>query len=499
MNEFFLTLLLMGALSSGGPLPFWMTANQFGLMPESSGAVALARMGTEYDPSKTVQWRWGASLAANYGGSSATPVILSEAKDLAAQNLRPMVDELYASLKWNLLSLDLGMRRFDLDYYGAGTQTLGSMSTTGGHLIWSGNARSLPGYSANLDPIAIPLTKGRVKFFGSFADYRTTDNRYMKGALIHRTKMGLDIKITERLDFHGVFDHYALWGGKRDTLAMPVTLGNYFRVITARKASSDGTKSDQLNVIGDQRGAETFRLNWRGNGWKISVQHDIPYDDGSGMGFQNFPDGVNTIWFGFDDKDKWVTDILYEYQYTMFQSGTRHDRPTTDEEKQHLDPSDQYHYNKHIIGGGDNYFNNGEYRSGWTYYGHTIGNPLFVPAGTHTGSWTSLNTVLGVENNRLKAHHFSLAGKLFRKAPYKLMLTYSHNYGTYFKPYTGESQWGKDWGTVKETPLNQLSGAFMGEIPGLVKNFALTYGLFVDKGQLLPDNFGATLGIRYTL
>jgi hypothetical protein len=252
-------------------------------------------------------------------------------------------------------------------------------------------------------------------------------------------------------------------------------------------------------VIGDQRGAETFRLNWRGNGWKISVQHDIPYDDGSGMGFQNFPDGVNTIWFGFDDKDKWVTDILYEYQYTMFQSGTRHDRPTTDEEKQHLDPSDVVHYNKHIIGGGDNYFNNGAYRSGWTYYGHTIGNPLFVPTGTHEGSWTGWNTVLGVENNRLKAHHFSIAGKLFRKAPYKFMLTYSHNYGTYAKPYKGESQWGKDWGTVKETPLNQLSGALMGEVPGLVKNFALTYGLFVDKGQLLPDNFGATLGIRYTL
>ena len=152
MNEFFLTLLLMGALSTGGPLPFWMTSNQFGLMPETSGALALARMGTEYDPSKTVQWRWGASLAANYGGTS---VILSEAKDLAAQNLRPMVDELYASLKWKVFSVDLGMRRFGLDYYGAGTNTLGSMSTTGGHIIWSGNARSLPGYSANLDPVSI--------------------------------------------------------------------------------------------------------------------------------------------------------------------------------------------------------------------------------------------------------------------------------------------------------------------------------------------------------
>ncbi|MBQ6284205.1 MAG: hypothetical protein IJK70_05375 [Bacteroidales bacterium] len=495
MNDFFITLLLMGALSSGDSLPFWMYSNQFGLMPESSGALAVARMGTEYDPSHALQWRWGASLAANYG----SPVILSEAKDLGKERFSPMLDELYTSLKWKSLSLDLGMKRFGLDYYGAGSESLGSLSSTGGHIIWSGNARSMPGYTLNLAPVPVPFTGERVKFFASYGDYRTLDNRFMDGTLVHRTSLGLDIKITERLDFHGVLDHFALWGGKSDKLEMPVTLGNYFRVVMASEASENGTRSDQINVIGDQRGSELFRLNWRGNGWKISAQHDIPYDDGSGMGFQNFPDGVNTLWFGFDDKDRWISDLLYEYHYTMYQSGTRHDRPTTDEEKQHLDPSDEYHYNRHIIGGGDNYFNNGEYRSGWTYYGRTIGNPLIVPKGTHTGTWTGREVVLGVENNRLKAHHFAIAGKLFRKAPYKLMLTYSQNYGTYSRPYTGESQWGKDWGTVKETPLHQVYAAFMGEIPGLLRHFTITYGLFADKGDLIPDNFGASIGLRYDL
>lgn len=490
MNDFFLTLLLMGALSSENSLPFWMTSGQYGLMPETSGALALVRMGTEYDSSHALQWRWGASLAANYGSTA----ILSEAKDL-----HPLVDELYTSLKWKSLSFDLGMKRFGLDYYGAGTPTLGSLSSTGGHILQSGNSRSMPGYTARLDPVPIPFTGGRVKFFGAYGDYKTLDNRYMKGALVHRIMAGLDIRITERLDFHGELDHYALWGGKSESVQMPVTLGNYFRVITARGASAAGTVSDQLNVIGDQRGSELFRLNWRGNGWRLSAQHDIPYDDGSGMGFQNFPDGVNTLWFGFDDKDRWITDVVYEYQYTMLQSGSRHDRPTTEKEREKLDPSDQYHYWHHIMGGGDNYFNNGEYRSGWTYYGHTIGNPLFFPAGTHAGTWTGREIVFGVENNRLKAHHLAVAGKLFRKAPYKLMLTYSQDFGVYGGPYTGESQWGKPWGTVKETPLHQVSGAFMGEIPGLIRHFTLTYGLFADRGQLLPDTFGATLGLRYSL
>ena len=493
----------MGALSSGGSLPFWMYSNQFGLMPESSGALAVASIRTDYDPSKTLQWRWGASLAANRGSTPLTNRVegrsLSGVEGSGVEGPTLFPSELYGSLKWKALSLDLGIKHPDLDYFGAGTPTLGSLSTTGGHMLWSGNSRSIPGYTANLAPVPVPFTKGNVRVFGSWGDYRTFDNRYMKGALLHRLRAGLDIKLAQRLDFVFELDHYALWGGEGGGISMPINFSNYFRVITARGAAASGTVSDQLNVIGDQRGRELFRLNWRGEGWKVSLQHDIPYDDGSGMGFQNFPDGVNTLWFGFDDKDRWVSDVLYEYQYTMLQSGTMHDRPTTEEERKHLDPADQYHYWHHIKGGGDNYFNNGEYRSGWTYYGRTIGDPLFFPVGTHAGTWTASQIVLGVENNRLKAHHLGIAGKLFRKAPYKLMLTYSQDYGTYHNPYKGESQWGKDWGTVKETPLRQVSGAFMGEVPGLLKGLTLTYGLYADRGELLPDTFGATFGLRYSL
>ena len=89
-------------------------------------------------------------------------------------------------------------------------------------------------------------------------------------------------------------------------------------------------------------------------------------------------------------------------------------------------------------------------------------------------------------------------------------LTYSQNYGNYNKPYLGESPWNKEPGTVEEFALHQVSGAFMGEIPGRafaslgwlkptswLCPFSLTYGLYADKGQLLPDLFGFTVGLRY--
>ena len=200
--------------------------------------------------------------------------------------------------------------------------------------------------------------------------------------------------------------------------------------------------------------------------------------------FRNFPDGVNTLCFSFDSKDRWVSDVLYEYSYTMRQSGSLNTES----------------YNPDIYGpvppeanteGGDNYFNNGEYRDGWVHMGRTIGYPLFF-----ANEPDADGLVVGVRNNRLKAHHLGLAGKLFRKAPYKLMLTYSMNHGIYTSPYIGPSQWQRPWGSVKEEGLPQFSAAFMGEVP-LTKGLSLTYGAYLDRGKVLRNTSSATLGIRW--
>lgn len=485
MNDFVFSLLMLGALSSSGTLPFWMTANTHGLMCEAPGAFAYAGVSTQFDDSKTFQWRWGASFAAN---AYDNPVLEEQGR------FNVLADELYASLRWKALTLDVGQKHRDMDFL-ASDLALGSVSSTSGHLIESGNARSIPGYLLSLAPVSVPFTNGRLSVYGAYGDYKTLDDRYVEGALIHRMRFGLKASLAPRLTLDLLLDHCALWGGTSPlTGKMPVNIGNYFRVVTGRSAGSSGSLSDRINVIGDQRGSETIRLDWRGDGWKAAFQHDIPYDDGSGMGLLNFPDGVNTVWFGFDDKDRWVSDIAYEYHYTMFQSGPINGE-MYDEEGHSLTPEGVK------TTGGDNYFNNGEYRSGWTYHGHTIGTPLFYPCGTRAGSWTSASVSAGVENNRIRAHHLGLSGKLFNKHPYKLMLTYSRNYGTYSLPYAGESPWGKKWGTVKETPLNQFSGAFIGFFKDIfgVSGLDGTYGLFLDAGDVLPVSSGLSFGLRYSL
>ena len=480
MYDFFATLMLLGALSSSGSLPFWATAGQYGLMPEASGTLALVQARTAFNEADTFQWRWGVSLAA---------CTYNDDLDPGSSPWHPMVDELYFSARWKALTLDLGQKRRPLDFM-ASDPSLGSLSVTGGHIMEGGNARAMPGYLITLDPVAVPLTNRHLWLYGAFGDFVTQDLRFVAGALVHRTQVGLRGDIGDRLRLHFLLDHYAMWGGTHpEHASMPVNLENYLRVLFGRPAGAAGAMTDQLNVIGDQRGGELLKAEYFGDGWTLAAQHDIPYDDGSGMGLQNFPDGVNTLAFSWKDKDRWVSDIVYEYHYTMYQSG-----PINREQNPDLFPDGK-------TTGGDNYFNNGEYRSGWTHFGRPVGEPLFFPVGTRDGSWSPALVTKGVENNRLKAHHLGLSGKLFRSWPYRLMLTWSRNYGTYWTAYKGESAWAKPWGSVRETPLHQCSACFNGltgplfGLPGLTG----TYGVSADWGEVLPRSFGAMLGLRYTI
>jgi len=492
MYDFIAYVMMMGSLSTGTNLPFWASANQFGIYPDSNGGLMQVYLGTSFNPEKAFHYRWGASFAARVDHS-----INGQSPD----KIFP-IDQLFGSIGWKCLTLDLGMKHRNRDFLGA-SPDLGSLSTTSGHLTWSGNARSMPGYNLILEKVAFPWTNKHLWFWGNFGDYATLGENYSKHALVH--SMGLFFKVyfdsDYRFSFTGGLDHYAVWGGER--YAKMVTFKNYLRVITGHSAVSDGSIYDQNNSIGDHGGSELMRFDYRGDRWGISFQHEIPYADKSGMKFQNFPDGVNTLAFSFKDKDRWVSDIVYEFYYTMFQSGSVHD----DEFNPDGTPRPWKPGLNYI--GIDNYYNNGQLLSGWTHFGRMITSPLFYPNGTRAGivnRYAEVSSLAsppcGTENNRVIAHHLGLGGKLFRKAPYRLMATFSQNYGTYEKSYAGESPLQKPWGSVKETPLIQFSFGLNGEIPGSLFNFdrfAITYGLYCDAGQVLEKQFGAILGFRLFL
>lgn len=460
--------MMLGAVSSGNQMPFWEYSNQFDLMPRTPGFTTVLDGELHSDPSRAFQYCCGTTLA-----------LRCDAFDWASF----VPGQAYAGIEWKVLSLDLGLRNPDLLYLGA-DPAMGSLSSTSGNLVMSGNARNMPGYTLTLDPWSFPYTRDHFQLFAKFGDYFMTDSRVEGRLMTHNTLLGA------QLNFWGFslgfcLDHWAQWDGRG--------FGNYLRVITGSHGGSGASKEDRVNIPGNQLGAEKFFLRYRGTGWTAEIRHDIPYEDKSGMRFGNFPDGMNYLMFSFDDKDRWVSDIVFEYDYTMYQSGPIHE-DEFDEDGNHIPWTPGRNYF-----GLDNYFNNGQLTSAWTHYGMTIGTPLFYPAGTRNCTWDRQGPCMGVENNRIRAHHLGLSGKLARRLPYRLMATYSKCYGVYGAPYAGEDAAQKPWKSVKETPLRQFSLGFNLELPFFRNTLLVLPGLYLDRGQVLPDAFGATLGIRYQI
>src|SRR5699024_1376944 len=111
----------------------------------------------------------------------------------------------------------------------------------------------------------------------------------------------------------------------------------------------------------------------------------------------------------------------------------------------------------------------------------TIGNPLFFPREDR----------LGIENNRIVAHHIGAKGQLRSSTSYRTLLTYSRNYGTYgnvenprdetYPYYRGKKQFSFLLETQSLLPF--LNGLH------------LNAGIALDIGELYSGNIGFMLGI----
>lgn len=467
MKDIIIYTWLTAAAASGGSSPFWMGANQYGLFPEGQfSTVALVGAKLPYNEENTIQWHAGAAVAGN----------LSSQSDIFA-------DECYAGLRWKKISLDAGLWRQPQRYL-ADRPSLGSLSLTGGNFIMSGNARPMPGYSLDIAPFAVPGTRKIVWLFGRYGDYRTIDARFAKNALVHNTLIGGRIDIGERLKLTGSLELWSQWGGDSGYKLGDVNLKNYLKIITFSSGGDDSSAGAQESRLGNHIGLKSFQLSYRFDSWTLNLQQDSPFEDKSGLYFQNFPDGNWTVHVQRHNRRDWITDALVEFQYTRSQSGEAHDRPATPEEKAAQDPSDPY-YGKIVLGGDDNYFNHEDYRSGWTHYGRVIGTPLFLfdPSLIMTGSYAVGNCP--VWNNRLVALHAASSGYLLKdeRYPYKLMLTGTRNWGTYDHPFE---------------PVNQIYTGFTGEVDGVLRFARITYGLFADFGDVSGNHIGAQVGLRFS-
>lgn len=440
-RDFQYTIQLNAGVATGKKLPFWMTANQFGAIPSNNYGVVYTSLGyfPEYKSDKV-----SISYKAAFSGGN----------DLYKNNL--LINELFARLQYNSWQLDLGVKHQEIDWEG--------LSSSNGNIAMATNARSLPGYNLRLaNFVGLPFAKKWLTIKGNYSDYLLNDTRMVSNARLHTKSIYFKSKLSPTFEIITGLNHYAQWAGTSSIYGkQPIGFKNYLRVISGSSGGSDATGGDQINVIGNQLGSYVLQFNYIGEktNWNLYWSH--PFEDRSGRELMNYPDGLYGFFMDFKKPKAAISHMLAEITYTKHASGD--------------DPhySDEFGY--HAGSGMDNYFNNGVYQSGWTYFGKMIGSPYFTTKPIDENGITQ-GIIDG--DNRLLAFNIGLKGTI-QKIPYKVVISHVTYFGWFGSEYSKKP--------IQTSGLLEIKFPNRNTLP-----FKISLGAAFDTGTYSQVNFGGFL------
>jgi len=414
-------------ISSKSTLPFWLVSNKDGLIPSQNSIFGDVSLGMGFnEASKTgIDFMWKASAAGYTGDES-----------------KLLLDQLYTGFKWKFIDLYIGQKN---------TQTLyGGLSSTNGNLLYSNNARSYPRYEISVsDWTNIPFTKGILSFKALLSDGITTDNRYIDKARIHHKNIYVRILKDSKFSASAGVEHYALWAGTHPTEGKISGSFDKYKKVFMYEGDDEGAFGNDSYRLGNHLGSFRFDLYYNNKNFSLNSYFQTIFEDGSGRDFGNSPDGLYGLFYTKKNNDKnIIQSAILEFYHTTDQSG-----------RNRLNGDD----------GNDNYLNHGEYKTGWTHHGRTMGSPLFI---------TNDSDNQPIINNRFKAIHLGVKGFVLN-IPYRAYFTYSKNYGTNDNPFSSS--------------LNQYSSYLEVNVPVRNIPFKIDLACALDQGELLGDNVGFML------
>jgi hypothetical protein len=455
-----------GYVSSSDRTPFWMRSNQWGRVPIST-PTASAIVGIHFDSRQTgtdstqtptaISWRVGTEVVANAG--PVPQVLLPEA---------------YAGLRWRFLELRAGRQR----------EVFGIMDTTltSGSYSWSGNALPVPKVQLIVqDYVSLPFLPF-IALKGSFA-HGWFNVPYIQRALLHQKSLSGRLGTAEnRFHLYMGLNHHVVWGGEADYLVnnplfVNGKLTRSFRDFvwgvllgkSPRLTQTDRfTNFDGENRVGNHVGHFDFAADYRFSGGTLLLYHQHPFEDASGLLFQNLEDGLYGL--------SWKAANQPEYPPFFQLRGTVLEVLHT---KDQTAPTFRIPNSRFL--GNDNYFNHSQYREGWSYLSRSLGTPFILP-------WHEINEAVGsprnyFPNNRVFVYHWAAEALIYNRIILRTRLSYSQNFGTNDYPYL-------------QVP-NQLSALAGFEVPVWNRGHThLTGQLAYDHGSLLPKTLVGFLGLR---
>lgn len=366
---------LVGIASTESSNPFWFYSNKRG------------RADAETNFSGWANSTWQYSLNDKSSLSAGLGVLYYDGR-----NDEVKLDESFLQYNNTWLEIVAGRKQQAVYYNG--------LSATNENILWSLNARPLPGIQLRTSrPITVFKDEG-IAFEAELEEFWLGNNRIVEGAKLHHKSFHVTINPVESFNLRFGIQHFAQWGGTSPEYGkLPNGLGDYFRIFFGNEGASDATEGGQENALGNHLGSYEASFGTQVNGHQLTFIYNHLFEDGSGRRFRNTPDGRYGVFFENKNMEKSINSFMYEFYYTRNQSKGS---STTD--------------------GGDNYFQHQIYGSGWTYDGHVLGVP-FILLGNEGEDPSMIQ-------NKVMVHHLGIGGNLFNNNPFKLLLSYRKNYGT---------------------------------------------------------------------
>lgn len=353
-------------------------------------------------------------------------------------------------------------------------------------MVLSPNARPLPEVNFSMPAYTIvPFTRGWLQVKGDFAFGRSFDKDYLKDYTSASSKPSIYIdnilwhhksaflRIEDTANNSPLFgtlglEHWAQWGGTSTDPKVgkqPQSIKDFMRIVFGREGGEGSTVSDMINVLGNHYGSYYLGLGYKFRDASVlQAYHQHYFEDKSGTVFAN---GIDGLWgIEFNTKQlPWLKKVVVEFLTTKNQSGPMH-----------FIDFDREKYSGRG-GGADNYYNNGEYTTGVSYFNRGIGSPLLISPEYNGGG------EIGFKNNRVQSWHLGAEGNISSQVAYRLLLTTMEGWGRAYKPFLAKKS---SVATLFEAAYShpRLAGwQFAGSVA-------------VDTGDMVEKNTGFGLSIR---
>jgi hypothetical protein len=377
-------------VGTGENPPFYSVANRYGVFSDEKNAFLMrAGIFAEFDTATNFSVSYGLDAAYRYDSESEV-----------------WLQQGYVRTRVFFLIVQGGLVE---ERFGNQDNLLSS-----GAFLFSENARPMPKIALYTNEyVIVPYTNNLLEIKGYIAHgWFGEKDQYVQNAWLHQKYFFIRIgkkrfPWSVNLGIH----HAAIWGGTSPEYgSLPADWKAFKSVLFARMKGDQGPINEQENAVGNHLASYSLGIDYTMKKHDLKFYWQTMLEDKNGrvgVDWKNKGDGLWGIVFQKRDDSNGLRKVGLEFFNSTSQSG---------------DPN---------FSGGDNYFNNYLYRSGWTYQDMTIGTPL-ITSPVYTGRTPEMQDYL--ENNSIRA---LTAGAIFQfhEKQVSVKLTYARNFGTIALPY----------------------------------------------------------------